>query len=177
MKRSTWIIVVWLALITTAQATVFDCSKTSNAEEQRLCSNTDLWLSPDCSKLLLATDKRQIEKWSNTGSSTKAAEMLLFDNGLLVVDSDMFSTDVEKRYFQWSKNTKKDALYITVCDSRTKDLIPMEATNIGVEILKIDDLSKHSSYAVLKVDDSTNTISYAILSKSIIFGGWNFYKE
>lgn len=137
----------------------------------------DRFLTPACAKLLASPDKQQIEIWSNAGGAMKPAEMILFDNGLLVINSEILSKRVEKRYFQWAEDAGKTKLNITICDSRVNGLLELESLNVGIQVLKVDERTKSITYAIQKVDKHEQTITYAIRENGIVFSGWNFYKK
>jgi hypothetical protein len=135
------------------------------------------FLTPACARLFAASEKHQTETWINPSGDIKPAEMMLFDNGLLVVDSIIFSKRMEKRYFQWVKEEGAGTLNITVCDSRVMGFLESEFSNIGLEVLAVDEKTREIFYAVQKVDKHKKIITYTVRNNQIGFGGWVFYKR
>lgn len=100
----------------------------------------------------LVNDKTKIEilTWYFPGGDMPPAEMHFFSNGLLIVDSEIFSPKKEKYYFLYSFSENKNRLKIFHCDRRidfkSDDLLETNQSYLGKDVSDINADEKSVTY-------------------------------
>ena len=121
-------------------------------------------LKPDFKALLDDPNKKLEMTWVFEGGAMPAAEMYFWNNGLLVLDSHLFSKTKTKTYFIWKTSEDGNRLDLTFIDSNVpfKEFLAVEKSH-----------PKH----IVAADESSKTIFYRVIDQqSFYFGNWLFEK-
>ena len=103
--------------------------------------------------------------WVFEGGDIPPAEMHFWSNGLLVLESQLFSKTKTKVYLSWKMSQDSNRLDLTFIDSK----VPFK------EFLAVE--RSHPNHIVAS-DESSKTISYRVFEhQSIYFGNWIFEKR
>jgi len=110
-------------------------------------------------------NKNVVMTWAFYGGDMPAAEMFFWSNGLLVLDSQLFSNNKSKMYFTWKMSEDSNRLEISFIDSK----VPFK------EFLAVE--KAHPNH-IITFDESSKSITYRVIDhESIYFGNWLFEKK
>ncbi len=117
--------------------------------------------------LLSDKSKKLVATWKFPGSEMGPAEMYFWDNGLLVVNSEIFSKQKSENYFLWSLNNDQTLLSITFVDKR----IPFSELVVAAE-------SSHLGRHVHSINIEQRKVIYLVRDREVFFFlNWGFYRE
>jgi hypothetical protein len=117
-------------------------------------------------KALIDDPNKKLEMtWLFEGSDMPSAEMYFWNNGLLVLDSQLFSKTKTKTYFVWKTSEDGNRLDLTFIDS-------------NVPFKKFLAIEKSHPKHIVSYDESSKTITYRVIDhQSFYFGNWLFEKK
>lgn len=118
-------------------------------------------------ELLADHTKKLVATWSFPGTEMGPAEMYFWDNGLLVIDSEIFSSKKSEHYLLWSLNKSQTLLLIMFVDDR----IPFKDIVAQVE-------NSHLGKHVHSININSRTVNYIVSDRrAVFFLNWRFAGE
>jgi hypothetical protein len=117
-------------------------------------------------QLLADPAKKLVGVWRYPGGEMDEAEMYFWNNGLLVISSEIFLEKKSENYFFWAINKDQTLLSISYVDERA----PLK-TSATTETYFL-------GRTVKSIDPKTETVTYVVEArKSIFFNNWRFSGE
>jgi len=116
-------------------------------------------------ELINDQNKKLFMTWGYEGGDMPTAEMYFWSNGLLILDSKLFSKSKSKVYFTWKMSEDGNRLELSFIDPN----IPFE---------KFLAVEKSHTKHIISFDESAKSILYRVIDhQSFYFGNWLFEKK
>ncbi|HPB81687.1 MAG TPA: SH3 domain-containing protein [Spirochaetota bacterium] len=128
------------------------------------------YLVPEHAGLLGASDNSIDEVWRYPGGEMEKAEMYFCKNGLLIVDSGMFSERKKKYYFVFTKDAVKKTLSLIFVDTRLNFSDLAQVENKSKSVWGIDREKKTITYNIQKGTGADKSLSVSVF-------GWGFFEK
>jgi len=119
--------------------------------------------SMGCERLADEPGKREVSKWNYPGGDMGSSEMYFYDNGLMVLDSSIFSAKKDKYYFLYFFGKDKKHLTLIHCDKR-------------INFADFVDVNRsYQNTAVSDINVNEKSVTYITGKENgIFFYGWLF---